>query len=230
MKHLSLVLTVALLAACSSQPAIKQANNQPAKLSACATAQPITQDGVYTSLVRANSQEESLRIALGNIANQIQVTIRSESESLSSKKNGVSEQSFQRRITGVSDFIFDDYEIVCQDFVTNEVLVAYDDRVLVERIRAKLHQYHSQTGWVLTGSPSLLASTGLSSLIGAPGISPASLSVEVTRNKKGRVLWLAQHRIQLRSEEWRQLYTLLFNGWTEFFEQHNALGLRLTIR
>lgn len=196
------------MAACTSQPPSTD-SPQPVPPSQCQIAAEVERDdGIYTSLVRAASMDEALRIALGNIANQIQVAIRSESESISRKQGNQSVQSFQRRITGVSEFVFDDYEVLCQDFVHNEVLVQYDNRPLTDRVRSKLESLYGDNGWELVGDPQLLSTGGLSAVNSTTGFSRVTLQTDVYRNRDGWRLAIGKHRFKLRDEEWRQLFQL----------------------
>lgn len=197
-----------LMAACASQP---PSTDSPQLLppSQCQiAAQDEWDEGIYTSLVQSTSMDEAQRIALGNIANQIRVAIRSESESVSRKQGNQSVQSFQRRITGVSEFVFDDYEVLCKDFVHNEVLVQYDNRPLTERIRSKLESLYGDGGWELVGDPQLLSTPGLTAVNSSAGFSPATLQTDVYRNRDGWRLAIGKHQLKLRDEEWRQLFRL----------------------
>jgi hypothetical protein len=165
-------------------------------------------DGVYIALAKASSSEESLRLALGDIANQRQISIQSEATSSQHKTDGVSTQSFSKRVRSASEFVFDDYQVLCQDFVSNETLVRFDDRDLTTRINALLLQHYAATGWHINGSKNLLASEALKNILAAEGIAPQSLSASLSRNSLGWVLVLNNHRIKLRNEEWRLLFTL----------------------
>lgn len=208
MKLPLLLVAATLVAACTTHPSSTD-SPQPVPPSQCSiAAQDERDEGIYTSLVQAATMDEALRIALGNIANQIQVAIRSESESVSRKQGNQSVQSFQRRITGVSEFVFDDYEVLCQDFVHNEVLVQYDNRPLTERIRSKLESLYGDSGWELVGDPQLLSTPGLTAVNRSAGFSRTTLQTDVYRNRDGWRLAIGKHRFKLRDEEWRQLFRL----------------------
>lgn len=202
-------LAVSLLTACTTSADSLSANLPSPAPSECQTAaRQSVPDGVYQSLVMADSVEEAQRIALGNIANQIQMVIRSEAQSVSRKEAGQSVQSFNRRVTSVSEFVFDDYTILCQDFVTREVLVQYDDRPLQERVRSALQAHYPLRGWHLTGNPLLLESQALAPLRAGAGTDPAGLETGVYRDSQGWRLTLGGHKFRLRDEEWRALFQL----------------------
>lgn len=165
-------------------------------------------DDVYIALAQAGSAEESLRLALGDIANQRQISIQSETTSLQTKDDGVSTQSFSKRVRSASEFVFDDYQVVCQDFVTGETMVRFDDRDLSTRIQALLLKHYQLNGWHITGPENLLNSDALKNILSADGMEPHVLKASVSRNSVGWVLILNNHRIKLRDEEWRFLFTL----------------------
>lgn len=165
-------------------------------------------DGVYMALATASSTEESLRLALADIANQRQISIQSEAVSSQQKNDGISTQSFSKRVRSASEFVFDDYQVLCQDFVSNETLVRFDDRDLTTRINALLLQHYSATGWHISGSKNLLESEGLENILKNDGMAPRPLAASLSRNSLGWILALNNHRIKLRNEEWRLLFTL----------------------
>ncbi len=206
---ISAALVSLLLAACAANSPVRE---KVSKLSHCeagyAQLQQSPTDGVYLGWARSSSPAESLRLALSDIANQRQVRIQSQTSIEQSKVDGISQQSFHQRIQSASDFVFDDYQLLCQDFTTGESLVRFDDREFSRRVRSLLEKHHSNSGWRLSGQPALLKSKGLAPLLSQEGLQPVTLPVEVVRNSLGWALSLANHRVKLRGEEWRSLFSL----------------------
>ncbi|WP_068547683.1 hypothetical protein [Thalassotalea crassostreae] len=197
------------LTACSSKPVdISKVDTETSPTQCQLIAQQGSEEGVYTSIVQTGDRQESLKLALANIANQRQVAIRSSATVSQQKSDGLSQQSYSRRISAVSEFVFDDYEVVCEDYVSGEVLIHFDDRSLPARIQSKLKKYYGQHGWQLSGKTHLLNSIGLQTILSSPGSNPQQLNVQVNRNSKGWVLAIGAHRFKLRDEEWRLLYSL----------------------
>ncbi|MCK0154912.1 hypothetical protein MWU49_14445 [Alcanivorax sp. S6407] len=166
------------------------------------------EDDVYLALARADSQKQALTIALGDIANQLEMAIRSEASVVSSKQDGVSKQTFNHHITSISDFVFDDYQLVCQDHVRHEVLVRYDNRPLTERLRSTLAREYWQRGWDIDQDTSLAKTPVLQAISALPGPNPVTLTPRVYRDSRGWRLALGPQVIRLRKEEWRELFSL----------------------
>lgn len=207
-----LFVALILLSACATKKgqstSTNLSDNKPQSQCEMLAQTTIQNDDVYFAYAKAASYEQAVTDALSNIANQRQIDIQAESLSYTTKDDVDISNTFTRRVQGISNFLFNDYEIRCHDIVSNEVLVAFDDRALTARVEALLSTFYASRGWKLRGASYLLNTTGLKPVQTHHGYDAVELPTRVTRNSKGWVLVMGPHRMQLRNDEWRLLYTL----------------------
>lgn len=199
-------IAASLLTGCASAPTINL-NNQltaPVITQPCQSAlyQPLP-NGLLRAKGEGASSQEALRVALANIAIQMQVTVHSQSESTQSKTGNKSQQQFIRNIRSSSQQVFTDYNILCES--PNTVVISFDNRPLTERVQASL-QTHFSLGWQLQGPNWLRNSPSLSSIKNSGSNEVVRLSLYKLNNFW--YLGLNNKQIKLREKEWRFLYTL----------------------
>jgi hypothetical protein len=205
-----LVMTLGMLFACSApyKQSAGSANASPNE-SVCRNAlTPRLPAGLYQALGEGANQVQAIDQALSTIARQVRVVIRAEALSEQAKRDGVVSQQFEKRISSVSEQVFDDYRMVCADPTSHTVVLEYDHRALPVRLGTRLQNWWGESGWQLAWAPDLAVPKSLLAVSERSGGAPLSAAVSLLHDRNGWFLQLNDQRLNVRAQEWRQLYAL----------------------